>query len=200
MSDVPTIELVVRWRDQADQGAAAEVFHRYVDRLIGLARSRMSPKLARRVDAEDVVQSACRSFFMRVQDGRLLFQPGSEFWQLLAAITIHKVFRQVEYHTAGKRSMQRDEEDSNQGSQCRIAGDLVACDPTPDEVLSIVEEQEKAMENLNALHRQMIEMRLQDCGLAEIAAATDRSERMVRIVLADFGKKLQRRLRQVAET
>lgn len=194
MNETPTIELLVRWRDRSDQEAAAEIFHRYVDRLIALARSRISPRLARRVDADDVVQSACRSFFMRVRDGRLLFQPGSEFWHLLAAITMHKIFRQLEHHTAGKRSMAREEDDGSDGSVCRISHDAVAREPAPDEILSFVEEQERALYDLSPLHRRMVELRLEDLSLADIAAETARSERMVRLVLADFGKKLERRL------
>lgn len=48
---------------QAGQSeAATAIFDRYVARLIALARSRIGAKLGRRVDAEDIVQSAYRSF------------------------------------------------------------------------------------------------------------------------------------------
>src|SRR5262249_48627982 len=113
MSDAPSMVLLSRWRDQADQEAAAELFQRYSARLIGLARKKMSGKLARRVDAQDVVQSACRTFFLRLRDGRLDVQPGSDIWQLLVSITLRKVFAQSEFHTAAKRNVRK--EDSRAG-------------------------------------------------------------------------------------
>ena len=62
MVDDESIELLDRVR-QGDEQAATELFDRYVERLIRLAQSRLSAKLRRRVDAEDVVQSVYRSFF-----------------------------------------------------------------------------------------------------------------------------------------
>jgi hypothetical protein len=47
--------------------AANLIFHRYVERMLALARSRMSSKLRQRVDPEDVVQSAGTSKALRRQ-------------------------------------------------------------------------------------------------------------------------------------
>ena len=80
-----------------------EVVDRFVDRLIALARSRLSPKLARRIDPEDIVQSACRSFFRCVNAGRYELRQSNDIWKLLAAITVNKVRRQVERNTAARR-------------------------------------------------------------------------------------------------
>ena len=77
-----SVNLVHRWRG-GDQKAAEELFRRYANRLIGLARSRLSRKLARRVDPEDVVQSVYRSFFHDVRDGRYDLQRGGDLWRLL---------------------------------------------------------------------------------------------------------------------
>ena len=107
VANLSSLELLGKWRDEGDQHAAAELFNRYVGRLIALARSKLSPALAQRFDADDVVQSACRSFFVRVRDGRLAVQPGGELWDLLAAITLRKVLGQVEHHTAQKRHQAR---------------------------------------------------------------------------------------------
>jgi DNA-directed RNA polymerase specialized sigma24 family protein len=55
--DTPSTELVERWT-QGDQAAADELYRRYVGRLTALARGRMSARLARRLDAEDIALSA----------------------------------------------------------------------------------------------------------------------------------------------
>src|SRR5262249_61199873 len=77
--------LVARWRE-GDQQAAAELFRRYADRLVALAKSRLSQKMARRVDPEDVVQSVYRSFFAETKEGRYEFERGGDLWHLLVTI------------------------------------------------------------------------------------------------------------------
>lgn len=79
--------LVARWQ-QGDQTAAAELFQRYASRLIALARSQLSVKLAQRVDPEDVVQSVYRSFFVDARNGRYDFQHGGDLWRLLVTMTL----------------------------------------------------------------------------------------------------------------
>ncbi len=69
--DAPSADLMARWRG-GDQEAAEILFRRYVERLLALARRRMTSELSRRVDAEDVVQSAYRTFFLGVLAGRFI--------------------------------------------------------------------------------------------------------------------------------
>src|SRR5438034_4074023 len=45
-----------------DPEAARQLFEQYVDRLVALARRRLSRNLAGRVDPEDIVQSVFRTF------------------------------------------------------------------------------------------------------------------------------------------
>src|SRR5262245_39684709 len=97
-------DLVQRWRG-GDQAAAAELFRRYADRLIALARSRMSQRLAQRVDPEDVVQSAYRSFFANTREGRYALDRGGDLWQLLVTITLHKLQHQVRRNNRQKRAV-----------------------------------------------------------------------------------------------
>src|SRR5271163_4177723 len=87
-------DLVARWR-AGDQRAATELFHRYASRLILFVRSRLSGRIARRLDPEDVVQSAYRSFFGGTRDGRYVPHRGGDLWQLLVVITLHKLQLQV---------------------------------------------------------------------------------------------------------
>ncbi len=57
-------DLIQRWC-QGDQEAARRIVEHYVDQLVGLARRHLNPKLAGRIDPEDIVQSAFRTFFLR---------------------------------------------------------------------------------------------------------------------------------------
>lgn len=103
-SDVPAEELLTRWQ-RGDHQAAAELYHRYASRLIGLARSRLSSQLARRIDPEDVVQSVYRSFLAAARDGHYEVQNGAGLWHLLVTITLHKLHDQVDRLATRKRAL-----------------------------------------------------------------------------------------------
>src|SRR4051812_40067650 len=99
--------LLERYR-RGDDRAADALFARYVERLTLLARSRLSSRLARRVDPEDVVMSVYRSFFVEARDGRFVLGRGGDLWRLLASMTRHKLSHQVRHQTAGRRSVERE--------------------------------------------------------------------------------------------
>jgi tRNA A-37 threonylcarbamoyl transferase component Bud32 len=102
VTDEPSSDLVEHLR-QGDERAAAEIYARFADRLLALARTRLSKRLAQRLDPEDILQSVYRSFFTRVRDGRLLVAEDHDLWPLLATITIKKVRRQAIRQQAAKR-------------------------------------------------------------------------------------------------
>jgi DNA-directed RNA polymerase specialized sigma24 family protein len=195
--DIESAELVARWR-QGDQRAADLLFQRYVQRLLALARRRLSPKLAQRLDPEDVVQSAYRSFFVGARAGRYVLERSGDLWRLLAAITLHKLQRQVEYHSAGKRDQGREQTFRPEDSLCGLAAEVVAHEPTPEEAAAVLDELELVLRGLEPLHRRMVELQLQGHLLEEIAAETQRSERLVRLVLGKVRQHLEQRCREQA--
>src|SRR5438105_4011275 len=107
MTDTPSTDLLARFR-QNDAAAAEALFQRYADRLTQLARSRLSRRLAARIDPEDVVLSAYRSFFVLARGEITLTQSG-DLWRLLARITLRKVYRNVRRHRADCRSVEREQ-------------------------------------------------------------------------------------------
>jgi RNA polymerase sigma-70 factor (ECF subfamily) len=188
-------DLLARCRE-GDSQAAAELFHRYTEQLISLARRNLSPKLARRLDPEDVVQSAYRSFFADVRAGRYVLERSGDLWRLLAAITLHKLHHQVGRHTAARRSVERERGFGDESSLFGLPAATVARTPSPEEAVIVVDELECAMRGMNSLHRRMVELRLQGCRFQEIATDTDRSERLVRRVLDQFRQRLDERYRK----
>jgi RNA polymerase sigma factor (sigma-70 family) len=195
VADPESAELLARWRE-GEQQAATELVERFTERLLALARSQLSEKLARRIDPEDVVQSAYRSFFVAARADRYELRRKGDLWQLLAAITMHKLHHQVARHTAGKRALHREEVLGDTGSLRGRETELMARTPTPLEAAALVDELEFALRQLSPLHRQIVEMRLQGYSLQEIASATDRSERRVRWVLEQLKGQLRQRDQQ----
>jgi eukaryotic-like serine/threonine-protein kinase len=159
-----------------DELAAATIFERYVERLTRLARSRLAAKLAARVDPEDIVLSAYRSFFVAVRQGRFCLRSGGDLWRLLVEVTLHKLYHHVEFHLAQRRSTRRE-----QATPLTAAFEAhIANGPTPDEVVAAADELEFLLEQLDERSQQVVELRLQGREYEEIADRLSCSERTVR--------------------
>jgi len=183
-------DLLARWRT-GDQQAAQELFRRYADRLITLARSRLSAKLSNRIDPEDVVQSAYRSFFADSRAGRYTAERGGELWQLLVTITLHKLKHQVERHTAQKRDVKREQPWGSDEALLGMQADVLAREPSPLEALTLADEVQALMRGLTPPQRRMLELRLQGHSLDEIAQSIPCSQRTVIRVLERVRQQLE---------
>jgi RNA polymerase sigma factor (sigma-70 family) len=191
MSDTPSADLVERCRGH-DDAAAEALFARYAERLVRLARSRLSRSLASRVDAEDVVQSAYRSFFRLAGEGEVVVRQSGDLWRLLVRITLRKVYRSARRHRAECRDVRREQPlgDNDRGAEEAV----LDREPTPAAAAALLDELHGLLAPLGPTQRQIVEMRLQGCEAEEIAAAVQRSPRTVRRTLAALGEELQRRL------
>jgi len=175
----PSMELVARWRN-GDQEAASELFHRYFARLLALADSRLSAKLALRANAEDVVQSAYRSFFIHTRDGRFLVRRSGDLWRFLVTITLHKVRKLAEFHTAEKRDVNAERNETNDPAWLGLPVSILAQDPSPAEAAALADEVDQVMQRLEPAQQRMFELRLQGHSLEEIAVACACSVRTVK--------------------
>jgi RNA polymerase sigma-70 factor (ECF subfamily) len=183
MSGCELPELVARWRENGDQAAAAELFDSYAARLITLVRAHLSEKLARRFDPEDVVQSAFRSFFVGTREGRLILSQSGDLWRLLVAISLNKLYRRVELHTAAKRAVTREEYSGIDDAWFQIFQNRLAAGDVADDALALAEEIEYLVVGLDPIEQRMFELRLEGYTLDEIAQDTSRSQRTVRRVM-----------------
>lgn len=178
--ELTSAELLDRYK-RGDEQAAELIFERYASRLAALARSRLSKRLSRRIDAEDVTLSAWRSFFVGAAESRFTLNRGGDLWRLLVAITLHKVRRQARRHSAARRSMniERPLETFPQEILATIGQD-----PPIDEAVELADELELIMRPMDGFTRRTLELRLQGETIEAIAQATGRSERTVRRTLA----------------
>ncbi len=186
-------DLIARCRG-GDPQAEEILFQRHLGRLVALVRARVSKKLASRFDPDDVVQSAYRSFFGRLEKGYFTLDCDRDLWSLLATIALNKLHRQVAHHKAAKRSVDKEQPPPDNSSLFGPDRYLAADEPPPDEAAALVEEIERVMRPLQPLQRQMLELRLQNHTVEEIAAAINRSERTVRRFLESLRGDLRNRL------
>ena len=195
MIDEDSMQLLSRWK-AGDETAAKELFDRYVNRLVRLARARLSDRMLRRVEPEDVVQSAYRSFFRKAGDEQYTLEKSGDLWKLLATITLFKVRGQVEYHTAQKRGVYSEESTNNRGdaSNYRVKPEAVAEDPTPEDAAAVVEELRTVMQGLDQQQRRIMELALQNHDVDEISRQIQRSGRTVRRTIQQIRDDLEGRL------
>lgn len=193
-------ELLNRCRG-GDQEAATEVFEKYVARLIGFARNRLSSRMQQRIDPEDVVQSVYRTFFSNVQNGRYTLERSGDLWRLLVGITYKKLHQQIERHTAEKRSIWLEQVSADVEQTCnKVVMEISEQEPTFEEAIAVFDELEFLLGGLQEHQRVMVGLRLQGASIPEIAQETCRSERTVRRVLEDFRIQLENRFqRQLAD-
>lgn len=168
-------------RLQAGQdAAAAELFRRYAGRLIGLARSRLGKQIQQKVDAEDVLQSVLRSFFVRCPDLGPEVASWDSLWGLLTTITLRKCGRKLRYYRQARRDVGREA-----AADVASLAEWQALDrePAPPEVAQLTETVEQLLRAQDERGRQIIVLTLQGLDRTEVAAAVKSSRRTVERVL-----------------
>jgi RNA polymerase sigma-70 factor (ECF subfamily) len=156
-----------------DPEAARMVVDQYHQRLEALIRSRLDLRLRNRVDAEDVLQSAYRSFFRRAEAGEFQFEDWNGLWALLAQIAVRKSYRQSVHHRAQRRDVRRDvstEPSSNSSSTGTMTWEMEGRQATPEEQASLNEILDLLMTALkDDRQRQAVVLRLQGFSIVEIS-------------------------------
>ncbi|MFO0819414.1 MAG: sigma-70 family RNA polymerase sigma factor [Pirellulales bacterium] len=188
---------MLRGLSNGEERAYVEFWRRYGDRLRALADARLPAYLQNRLEADDVVQSACRSFFRRVTGGELTLSDSENLWRLLCAMTLNKVRMQIRYHMRQRRSPRR-EVPLETPAESSTAPNIqpAAAASTPEELAMFAEQLEQLMSALSDEERRMVELKLQDYSGEEIASRLNCSERTVRRLLQRVRDRWQTYLRE----
>jgi RNA polymerase sigma factor (sigma-70 family) len=187
MCEPKSHELVKQYQAGRSEAAAA-IFNRYVERLIALARARIGPKLKRRVDPEDVVQSAYRSFFVHAKNQEYQLARSGDLWRLLASTTLNKLYGQIEKQTAAKRSIDREV------TEDLALANLTTRDPAVVEVVAVGEQLRLILDGLSPDERVVLISTLQGQSVEEIGSLIGKSARTVRRLLAQAKQQFEERL------
>ncbi len=104
MSNDGTVTHWVRQLEAGSQEAANQLWQRYYQELVELARKRLGSTPRRVSDEEDVALSVMRCLYDGAARGQLpALVNRQELWQLLAAITVRKVIDHQRHLTKQKR-------------------------------------------------------------------------------------------------
>jgi RNA polymerase sigma-70 factor (ECF subfamily) len=180
-SDRTLLRLVVGGNDSA----AEQLYVRYVTRLKRLASAKLSPAVAQRIDAEDIVQSVFRRFFTAAGKANYDLPSGESLWSLLMVIALNRIRVLEEFHRAARRDVRR-----------------TVNDPPGDALPSIAEHEQpnailtrlvisEAVERLPEHYQAVLTLRLEGYEVAEIATKTNRSNRTVERMLQDARQQLR---------
>ncbi len=97
------------WLASGDSQVEQEFWATYAKPLHRVADRQLSQQMKRRVDPDDVVQSACRTFFRRVRQGEFSLEDRGDLWRLLLTITLNKARMQARHHGRDCRSIDREQ-------------------------------------------------------------------------------------------
>lgn len=170
-------EVTLDWLGQLADGkpdAVEEFWNRYGESLQRVAERQIASWLRRRVDPEDVVQSACRTFFRRAGEGNFSLESKDDLWKLLLTITLNKVRMQARFHSRNRRSISKEqalpEEASLQPAEWDDAIEKIEL----EDMLQVVFPEE------DDDRRRVLELWLEGSTQNEIAGQLQCSERTVR--------------------
>jgi RNA polymerase sigma-70 factor (ECF subfamily) len=184
--------LMTRLRSGEDE-AAREVFVRFASRLAGLARRHLDARLAVKVDPEDVVQSAYKSFFVRQRGGELDVGTWDGLWGLLTMITLRKCADRAAYFHTEKRDVTREVSAASDDSAPALTELALNREPLPDEAAVLAETVEALFRATgDPDERAILELSLQGHTATEISEQLGRAERSVRRLREHIRKRLER--------
>jgi RNA polymerase sigma-70 factor (ECF subfamily) len=183
-------DFLTRLRSNED-AAARELFGRFTHQLIAVALRHIDGGLRHKVDAEDVVQSAYKSFFFRYGDGNLDVVNWNSLWGLLTLITARKCAERAAFHRAECRNVAR-EVSPPRTDEAALAPEPFSREPTPFDAAVLTETVAQLLASLDEDERPILELSLQGCSTREIAEQLGRAERTVRLLREGVRHRLER--------
>jgi RNA polymerase sigma-70 factor (ECF subfamily) len=193
MTDPAFRELMTALAEGKEE-AAAEVFRRYVHRLLALADKLLHKALRQKVDAEDVVQSLLRAFFQRCRDGRVHASDWDELWALLVVMTVRKCRNQASHYHAARRNVGQEVSSAEPGAAAAAWWHALDRTPTPMEAAALAETLEELQNSFDPDDQDIVALHLQGRSAADISRQLQRAERSVRRVCERLRHRLERRL------
>lgn len=194
----------------SDNEAAKQVYYRFAERLIKLARTRLSDRLRQKVDPEEVVNSAFGSFFSRQAAGQFDVESWGNLWSLLVTITLRKCCKSADIFKAQMRDMGREVRINDAGNDsgagdARNDYDIVDGEPTPQDAAILADLVDNLLESFEegwcrdvvALWLQGVTVDSRNSSIREISEQVEHAETSVRRVLKRAMARLERLFNEI---
>jgi RNA polymerase sigma factor (sigma-70 family) len=193
MSDENSFHDLLARLDQGQCDAQTEVFRRFAERLVKLARSRLDDRIRKTTDPEDVMQSVWNSFFVRQQAGKFALKDWAGLWAVLVVMTVHKCGRRSVAAQRAKRDVTREMNPQSSPPDDSSSGwEAIDRAPSPDEAATLTEMVEYVMAGLDEREQNILSLRLQGFTVPEISEEVGLTERSVHRKLAAIRERATR--------
>lgn len=197
--DMPTIDLV-REAQGGQTAAREELFQRYSDRVLGIVRARIGPRLRRNVESGDIAQEALIEALQSLD--RFETRGESSLIRWLATIVQNRISARAKYFSAERRSSAREIALDGLGNEHDSSIDPPARVNTPSLEVRNAEEQglvEECLHELPENYRELILLRdyagspWEEVAESVGAASPDAARMMHTRARTQLGKLLQSR-------
>ena len=183
MAENPSIS---HWIDEVKTGnsvAAQQIWERYYERLVAMARQRMRGANRHLGDEEDVAISVFESFYRAAEKGRFPDLAGrDDLWRLLLRMAARKIVDQRRHSQTARRGGDHVVEpivrQGRHGEEVILQ--VIGDEPSPDMVLMMTESCEELLNHLeDETLRDIAVAKMEGFSNAEIAEKFDCSERTI---------------------
>ncbi|HKB35080.1 MAG TPA: ECF-type sigma factor [Gemmataceae bacterium] len=186
---------VSNWIDQlkaGDRAATQQLWGRYFQRLVSLARAKLQGAPRRAADEEDVALSAFHSFCRAAELGRFpRLLDRDSLWRLLVVLTSRKASHLVRHERRQKRRAPGNDPAANPDDPELEA--ILGSEPTPEFAAELAEECQRLLDGLGSAELAQIALwKMEGYANEEIAAKLDcvprtveRKLRLIRSLWAD---------------
>lgn len=191
MSVVSSFAVVLERLRRGEEDAATEVYRRFAGRLMAVARERLNPLLRRKADPEDIIQSAYGSFFYHLADGEYELRNWSSLWGVLLLIVTRRCCRLARRYNADKRDLHNEVAVAG-GDDWSDRIPLPGREPSPEDAAVLADLLDKLLRSLpDDRDREILQLRLQGCTVAEIGERVGYTRGTVRGVLDTIRKRCE---------
>jgi RNA polymerase sigma factor (sigma-70 family) len=178
---------VTRWLgalQEGDPAAAQQLWERYFQRLMGLARKKLQGAPRRAADEEDVALSAFDSFCRRAEQGRFpQLADRDSLWRLLVTITARKAAHQVRDEGRQKRGGGVERVTDTDAES--VLEQVLSREPSPEFAAELMEEYQRLLQRLGHQELETVALlRMEGYTVEEIAGRLGCAPRSVKRKLA----------------
>lgn len=164
----------LRSADEVERNEAAQqVWQRFSEQLLNLARRHLDRRVSARADEEDVLQTMYKSLCHRLQGGQFEIRDRDDLWKLLITLTLNKTRLMARRHTRECRDIRRETTPAMQtpdgGQVDLLAVEMDQRQPDVQEAAIFAETAESMLNELDPVLRQVALWKLEGLTNEEIA-------------------------------
>ncbi len=180
-NDEGELEALIQGLRSGEEEAMVTFWNRFGPMLERLADRNLAQGMRRRFGPEDIVQSACRTFFRRAQAGEFEIPSEDSLWRLLCAITLTKLRQQARFHGRQRRDVRQEKHLDSVNVQGRPKVRQLADEAgDPEDAVEFADQMQALIGSLEEKEREVLELKLQEIPNEEIARRLGCAERTVR--------------------